>query len=216
MNMTILLADDHQLLREGLKSLLEKQQGITVVAEASNGQEALEKTIAHKPDIVVMDIHMPQTNGVEATREITQKVPQAKVLCLSMYSNRRLVADMLKAGAAGYLLKEAASSELLDALAAIQRGETYLCNKVSRIFVEDYIHRHPPANNEEAVLTDRESQVLSMLAEGKSTKEIALTIKLSSKTVDACRRQIMAKLNVLSVAELVKYAIREGLTSLEN
>ncbi len=216
MSVTILLADDHQLLREGLKSLLEKQEGVSVVAEAADGREAIEKAIAHKPDVVIMDIHMPQTNGVEATREITQKVPQTRVLCLSMYSNRRLVADMLKAGAAGYLLKEAASSELLDALAAVQRGETYLCNKVSRIFVEDYIHRHPPVGDDDSVLTDRESQVLSMLAEGKSTKEIALAIKLSSKTVDACRRQIMTKLNVLSVADLVKYAIREGLTSLES
>lgn len=214
MSIKILLADDHQLMREGLKSLIEKQPDMEVVGDVSNGREAID--LAHKlqPDVIVMDIHMPELNGIEATQQIIRDTPKIKILCLSMYSNRRLVADMLKAGATGYLLKESASSELVDAIRNISQGETYLCHKVARVFVERFMNRQSQ-NGQEPMLSERESEILSLLAEGASTKEIALKIKMSSKTVDACRRQIMDKLKVQSIAELVKYAIREGLTTID-
>lgn len=211
---TIILADDHKLMREGLKYLLEKQSDMDVVAEADNGRQALELTLEHQPDLVIMDVNMPELDGIEAAREILHKLPEIKILCLSMYSNRRFIEDMLKVGASGYLLKECAFKELIDAIHTVCRGETYLSPKIAGIFVERYVGQGS-AKSSDNVLSEREREVLRLLAEGKSTKEIALNIHMSGKTVDACRRQMMNKLNVHSVAELVKYAIREGFTSLE-
>jgi two-component system, NarL family, response regulator NreC len=213
MGIRILLADDHQLLREGLRLLLEKQPDIQVVGEAENGLVAIQLAAQLQPDVVIMDIHMPEIDGIQGARRILQEMPGVKVICLSMYSNRSMVEDMLKAGATGYLLKECASQELAQAIRTVVRGETYLSPRVARVFLDRYLS-HRGAGTA-AALTEREAQVLRMLAEGKSTKEIAGQIRMSGKTVDACRRQLMHKLNVQSTAELVKYAIREGITTLD-
>lgn len=210
----ILLADDHQMMREGLRSLLSKQADFQVIGEADEGGKVLEMARTLNPDLVIMDIHIPGLDGIEATRILRSENPKVKVLALSMYSNRRFVEDMIHAGATGYLLKECAFQELTDAIRSIIRDETYLSPRISHIFLERLIPtaQGTPSIN---VLNEREREVLRLIALGKSTKEIATHIQMSGKTVDACRRQIMEKLNMHSIADLIKYAIREGLVKVE-
>jgi len=215
MSTRILLAEDHTIVREGLCSLIENQPDIEVVGEAEDGQTAIELVRELLPDVVIMDITMPNLNGVEATRHITSEFPQVKVIALSIHSNRRFVADMLEAGAKGYILKECLFDELVQAIQAVIAGNGYLSSRITGIVVEDYVKRLATvADSPLLTLTSREREVLQLVAEGKSTKQIALDLHVSTKTVEANRRQIMEKLDIHSIAELTKYAVREGLTPL--
>lgn len=203
------------MMRDGLRAVLEKD-GIEVVGEAANGREAVAQAQAHAPDVVVMDIAMPELNGIDATRRIVADLPQTKVIALSMSADRRYVMAMLEAGASGYLLKNAASDELLRALEVVMRGETYLSPSIAGDVVGRAIVQGSPASGRaEKRLTPRERQVLQLLAEGKSSKEIAAALQIALPTVETHRRQLTAKLNLKTIAELTKYAIREGITSVE-
>jgi DNA-binding NarL/FixJ family response regulator len=215
MSIRILLADDHGIIRQGLRSLLEKEPDMQVIAEAEDGRKAIELVNECSPDIVIMDITMPNLNGFEATRQITAESSKIKVIALSIHSNRRFVADMLKAGASAYILKECLSDELVQAIRTVSSGGRYLSPRITDVVIDDYVKRLSTGSESRvAALTGRERQVLQLLAEGKSTKQIALDLHVSSKTVEANRRRIMEKLDIHSIAELTKYAVREGLTSL--
>jgi DNA-binding NarL/FixJ family response regulator len=213
----ILLADDHKIMREGLKALLEKQLDIQVMAEAENGLEAVRLTQKLKPDIVIMDIGMAELNGIEATRQIVAEVPGVKVIALSMHSDKRFVIEMLKAGAFGYLLKDSAPEELTSAIRAVAANQPYLSPKITDVVLKDYLSTLSQQTEPTAftVLTAREREVLQLIAEGRATKQIASALQVSVKTIETHRQQMMEKLNIRSVAELTKYAIREGLTSLD-
>jgi len=216
MSIKVLLVDDHAIIREGLRSLLEKQPEIEVIADTDNGRKAIELVRELWPDIVIMDISMPGLNGIEATRQITTEFPDVKVVALSIHSKRRFVADMLSAGATGYILKECLFDELVQAIEAVAAGGRYLSPKITDVVVSDYVKRlSATAYSPFEALKTREREVLQLVAEGKSTKQIALELHVSTKTIEANRRQIMDKLNIHSVAELTKYAVREGLTTLE-
>jgi DNA-binding NarL/FixJ family response regulator len=210
--MKVLLADDHQLMRQGLRALLERQ-GIDVVAEAADGHEAIACAKKASPDVVVIDVAMPGLNGVDATRRLKAELPRVKVLALSMNSDARYVTAMLDAGASGYMLKNAASDELLNALTAVLGGETYLSPAILRSSPSPALRRGTPVPGSEKPLSAREREVLQLIAEGKTSKEIAGTLNIAVPTVETHRRQLMDKLNVRTIAELTKYAIREGITS---
>ena len=217
MNIRVLLVDDHAIIREGLRSLLEKQPEMEVVADTGDGRKAFDLVRELLPDIIIMDITMPGLNGIEATRRIVEEFPAVKVIALSIHSKRRYVADMLSAGAAGYVLKECLFDELVQAIKAIAAGGRYLSPRIADVVVSDYVKRlSTTADLPFEALKTREREVLQLVAEGKSTKQIALDLHLSTKTIEANRRQIMEKLNIHSVAELTKYAVREGLTTLES
>lgn len=216
MSIRILLADDHGIIRQGLRSLLEKQPDIEVVGEADDGRNALALVQELVPDIAIMDISMPNLNGVDATGRIVEQFPGVRVIALSIHSNRRFVSDMLKAGASGYILKECLFDELVQAIHTVASGGIYLSPRITGVVVDDYVeHLSTESMSQLAVLTNREREVLQLLAEGNSTKEIALKLHVSTKTVESNRRRVMEKLGIHSVAGLTKYAIREGLTSLE-
>jgi len=213
----ILLADDHAIIRQGLCSLLEKQADIEVVGAVEDGQKAMELVRELSPDIVIMDISMPNLNGIDATSKIVSRTGNVKVIALSIHSSRRFVTEMLKAGASGYILKECLFNELLDAIQTVRKGGIYLSPRITGVVVDDYVKRLSGEYQPESPgLTEREREVLQLLAEGKSTKEIALHLHVSAKTVESNRRNIMDKLGIHSVAELTKYAVREGLTPLES
>ena len=217
MPIRILLADDHTLMRKGLRSLLEKIEDFEVVAEAQNGRSTVQLALKLMPDIVIMDISMPDLNGIDATLQITEKCPKSRVIALSIHSDRRFVTQMLKAGASGYLLKDCAFEELEDAIRKAYDGQMYLSPKVAGTVVKDYIGR---VSREEAsvytLLSEREREVLQLLAEGQSTKEIAASLFVSVKTVETHRQNIMKKLGIYNIPDLVKYAIREGLIDLDS
>ena len=216
MNIRILLVDDHAIIREGLRSLLEKESRMEVVADTNDGRKARDLVRELSPNVVIMDITMPGLNGIEATRQITAESPHVKVIALSIHSKRRYVADMLSAGAAGYILKECLFDELVQAIQAVVAGGQYLSPRITDVVVSDYVKRlSGGVDSPFEALKAREREVLQLVAEGKSTKQIALELHVSTKTIEANRRQIMEKLNIHSVAELTKYAIREGLTTLE-
>jgi DNA-binding NarL/FixJ family response regulator len=215
MNIKVLLADDHGIIRQGLRSLLAKEPDIEVVAEAEDGRKSVALVREFLPDIVIMDITMPNLNGVEATKKITAEFPMTKVVALSIHSNRRFVSDMLKAGACGYILKEGLFDELVQAINVVVEGGTYLSPQITGVVVDDYVKRLSSGDTlKSTILSNREHEVLQLLAEGKTTKQIALELHVSTKTIEANRRQIMEKLNIYSIAELTKHAIREGLTAL--
>lgn len=213
MSAKIVLAEDHQLIREGLRTLLEKELGMEVIGEAGDGEAAVQLARELLPDIVIMDITMPGLDGIGATRQIISELPSIKVIALSMYSNKLFVMDMFEAGASGYLLKECASVELEHAISAVLANEIYLSPKISGLVLDGQMKRPLVTKNPTAVLTKRECKVLQLLTSGKSTKEIALMLNKSVQSIDAYRRQIMDKLDIHSVAGLTKYAIREGLTT---
>jgi len=212
----ILLADDHAIIRQGLCSLLEKHPGFEVVGAAEDGRKALELVRELAPDIVIMDISMPNLNGIDATRKIIDELGDVKVIALSIHSSRRFVTEMLRAGASGYVLKECLFDELLEAIRTVLNGGIYLSSKITGVVVDDYVKRLTTKYEPEAPdLTEREREVLQLMAEGRSTKQIALQLHVSGKTIESNRRNIMDKLGIHSVAELTKYAVREGLTPLE-
>jgi DNA-binding NarL/FixJ family response regulator len=211
MSARILLVDDHQILREGLRSLLEKQVGLEVVGETGDGRTALQLVQDLRPDLVIMDVTMPDLDGIDATRLITHDHPGTKVLALSMYLRKVFVVEMLKSGASGYLLKENAFAEIVEAIKTILAGEKYVCRKAAGLLAEEYT-KGQDASAASTQLTEHETAIIRLLANGKTSKEIARTGNVSVKTVDACRRRVMQKLGVASTADLVKYAIREGLT----
>ena len=216
MSIRILLADDHKIVRDGLQTLVEKQPEMEVVGEAENGRKAVQLTLKLVPDVVIMDVTMADLNGIEATRQIHKEQPSIKIIALSMHSDRRFVAGMLKAGASGYLLKDCAFEELARAIHSVVSNQTYLSPGITDIVVKDYIQESSiKPTSPFSVLTAREREVLQLLAEGASTKEIAKSLYVSVKTIETHRMQIMDKLRIHSIAELTKYAVREGLTSLE-
>ena len=216
MSIKVLLVDDHAIIREGLRSLLEKQPEMEVIADTDDGRKARELVRELSPEIVIMDITMPGLNGIEATRQITAEFPDVKVIALSIHSKRRYVADMLSAGATGYILKECLFDELVQAIKAVAAGGRYLSPRITDLVVSDYIKRlSTSADSPLEALKSRQREVLQLVAEGKSTKQIALELHVSTKTVEANRRQIMDKLDIHSIAELTKYAVREGLTTIE-
>ena len=206
----VLLADDHALVRAGIRSLLNAMNEVEVVAEASSGEEAIELAASSRPDVVLMDIAMKGITGLEAAARMRGRNPEVRVVILSMHSGEEYVLQALRAGAAGYLLKDAATGELELALRSVMRGESWLSPAVSRQVVEGYVQR---AGGEQApeVLTARQREVLRLVAGGKSTKEIAFLLNLSVKTVETHRAQIMERLGIRDVAGLVRYALRTGL-----
>ena len=217
MRRTVILADDHQIIREGLRRLLEQEKNLEVVAEAEDGRVAVELAKKLSPDLVVMDIGMPELNGVEATRQITADGGNTKVIALSMHSQAQFVGRMLEAGASGYLLKDCAAEELVKAIRVVLANRIYLSQAIAGVVVEDYIScRRASVNHSTGTdLTTREREVLQLIAEGNSTKEIAASLHVSVKTVETHRQHVMEKLDIHNIAGLTKYAIREGITSPE-
>jgi two-component system, NarL family, response regulator NreC len=204
----ILLADDHAVVRQGFKMILSAQPDMEIVGEAGNGREAVELSEQLHPDVVVMDVAMPELNGIEATRRLSAAAPHARVVALSMHKDSVYVREILRAGARGYLLKDSPAPDLLAAVRAVASGEGYLSPAVSDAVLNDY-RRH--VTNPVDLLSSREREVLQMLAEGKTNKEIAVILNLSVYTVDAHRGRIMEKLNLHSINELVRFAVRNGL-----
>lgn len=217
MKLKLLLADDHAVLRESLRHILSEEEGIEIVAEVENGREAVRIALETDVDIILMDINMPELNGIDAAKQILREKPAVKIIILSMYSDNPYVDGALKIGVAGYILKNSAISEVVTAIRAAARGRLYLSPEITGILVEDYIHY---STSEETIhsspLSLREREVLQLISEGKSTKTIAESLSISEKTVEVHRRNIMDKLNLHSIAELTKYAIRQGITSLDS
>lgn len=207
----ILLADDHIVVREGIRYLLESNDNITVVGEVSNGRDAIQKAGDLKPDIVVMDISMPILNGIEATRAIMQQFPKVKVLVLTMYEDRETVRQILKSGAAGCLMKKSAASELFFAIEAVHQGEAYFTPSVSKVLLEDYVQI---TGDGIEVLSQRERQILQLVAEGYANREIADLLCISVKTVEGHKENIKKKLGLRDQVDLIKYAILKGIISL--
>lgn len=211
MTIRVLLADDHSILRDGIAALLDAQEGIEVVAHAQDGREAVRMTGVHKPDVAVMDIVMPELDGIEATRLIQQALPLVRVVILSMYSTTEHIFRALQAGAKGYLLKESAGAELVTAIRSVHAGRRFLSQKITESVVDTYIREHVPTDPL-GTLSRREHQILQLVAQGKSTADIAGALFLSPKTVDTYRSRLMQKLDIDNVAGLVKFAIASGLT----
>jgi len=217
MSIRILLADDHKIVRDGLRTLIGKEAGMEVIGEAENGRKALKMAEKIRPNVVIIDVTMPDMNGIEATRKMVTEVPGVKVIALSMHSDRRIVLGMLEAGASGYLMKDCAFDELAKAVRSVSTGQTYLSPSIADVLVKGYLDKvNEKLSVARSPLTEREREILQLLAEGRSSKEIAAHLGVSVKTVETHRRNMMQKLNMRSVAELTKYAIREGLTSLES
>ncbi|MDA8077421.1 MAG: response regulator transcription factor [Nitrospiraceae bacterium] len=213
--MKVLLADDHKIVRDGLRTLLAHNADVQVVGEAENGRTTVQLAQKLTPDIIIMDVAMPDLNGIEATRQILVELPGVKVIAVSMHSDRRFVSEMLKAGASAYLSKDYAFDELEVAIRAVTAGKIYLSPDISGVVVENYVRQTPKTESSAfSLLSDREREVLQLLAEGKTAKEIAEHIHVSIKTVETHRMNIMTKLDIHRLAELTKYAIREGLTPL--
>jgi two-component system response regulator NreC len=211
----ILLADDHTVMRRGLRFLLESQPGFSVVAEASDGREAVEQVESARPHVAVLDVAMPNLSGIEAAQRIAAQTPNVAIVILSMHSDEGYVLRALKAGARGYLLKDAAESDLIEAIKAVSQGKTYFSAEISKMMVEDYIReiRNRGAEDSYELLTSREREILQLLVEGNSNKDIAARLNVSPHTVETHRRNLQDKLNLHSFAELILYAVRKRIIS---
>jgi two-component system, NarL family, response regulator NreC len=211
----IVLADDHKLMRSGLRVLLEQQPDLTVVGEASDGREAVALVASQRPDVLVMDIGMPSLNGIEAAAQITQSNPEAAIVILSMHSDESYVLRALKAGAKGYLLKDSAEADLICAVRVVAEGKSFFSPAVSKVLLDDYVRKLKRSGTEDPydLLTPREREVLQLVAEGKSNKAVAQLLNLSVYTVETHRANIMEKLNLHGVPELILYAVRKGIIS---
>ena len=217
MGITILVVDDHKILRQGLRTLLAREVDMEVLAEAEDGRDAVRLVRELSPQVVIMDVGMPDLNGIEATRQILQESPETKVIALSMHSDRRFVTNMIKAGASGYLLKDSAFEELATAIRVVMARKTYLSHEIAHVVVKDYVQGGGSKDDLSvfSVLSPREREVLQLMAEGKINRQIAEILNVSLKTVETHRQQIMNKLEIHNIVELTKYAIREGLASLD-
>ncbi len=214
----VLIAEDHTIVRQGIARLLKDQEGILVIGEASNGKIAVEKAVELEPDVVIMDIAMPLLNGVEATKRIKKALPKTKVIILSMYSNEHYIHELLETGVSGYLLKDCSGRDILNAIEAAIKGETYLSPGVSKVVVENYLSTNQKMSRDERfkTLSDREREVFQLIAEGYSTKQIADMLCVSTSTVKTHRAKIMEKLNLDTHAKLIRYAIQLGLVERDN
>ena len=213
---TIILADDHTMIREGIRSMLVNELRHNVIAQAGNGRETIALVQQHKPDIVLMDITMPELNGIEATRHIINEFPAIKIIALSMHADKSIVSEMLTAGASGYLLKDSSAQELHLAIQTVMCGKIYITGEITNIVVRDYIlNKDRKQGDISSSLTAREKEIIQLIAEGKASKDIASVLHISISTVDTHRQHIMDKLQLHSIADIVKYAIRTGLTTVE-
>jgi two-component system response regulator NreC len=215
MAIKVILVDDHRILREGIKTILQETSDIEVLSEADNGRDAVKLAEELKPDIMVMDLAMPELNGMEATEMITRANPGIKVIALSMHSDQHYIRGIFQAGASGFVLKHSAAKELLDAIRLVHANHTYLSKEISDVVVKEFSRKVEDNASKVKALSSREKEVLQLVAEGKTTKVIAETLFVSIKTVEAHRQNIMNKLNLFTIPELTKYAIKTGLTSLE-
>ena len=215
MSIKVLLVDDHQIVREGLRVMLEKEHDITIVGEAEDGRGAEQLAQELVPDVIIMDVAMPDLNGIEATRQITAKLSGVKIIALSMHNDRRFVLNMLKAGAAGYILKDDAFQSLSKAIRTVMVNKSYLSHHISDMLDNHgFTSSHGTKSTDGELLSSREREVLQLVAEGKTSNQIAEKLHISAKTVETHRQQVMLKLNIKNVPELTKYAIRVGLTML--
>jgi len=217
MNITVFLADDHAVLREGLKLLLESQNDIKVIGEAANGRDAVRQAAKLRPDVIIMDISMPELNGIDASYQIAESCPSTKIIILSMHSAPEHILHSLKAGARGYLLKESAGKEVVQAVRTVHSGGRYLSRKISDNLIDDYLQRYAGDDLDDPIsrLSPREKEIMQLVAEGKSSMEIANIIFLSPKTVETYRSRLMQKLNVNDIAGLIKIALKLGMIQLE-
>jgi len=211
----IIIADDHQLFREGLVNLLSQASDIEIVAHAEDGRAALNKARKFIPDIVLMDIGMPKMNGVRATEILHQELPDIKVIALSMHSDKQYIKGMLEAGAYGYLFKNCTYDQLTEAIKTVSTGKKYLSDKITEVLIEDYIGKEDYNKEGKSILTSRESEVIKLLAEGKSIREISELLFVSVKTIGTHKQNILDKLELKSTADIVKYALKQGIISLD-
>jgi two-component system response regulator NreC len=214
---TVILAEDHTIVRKGIRSLLDNEADIEVIGEAENGREAIEKVEQLSPDIILMDSTMPILNGLEATRQIGKRFPEVKVLVLTMHTNEEYIFQFLQVGASGYLVKQSAPNELVAAIRAVFQGDYYLSPSISKTVIEEYVRQAKAVGREDSyeTLTDREREVLQLITEGYSNREVAEQLHISVKTVGVHRINLMHKLNIHNMTELTKYAIRKGIISLD-
>lgn len=215
---TIFLADDHTIVRQGLAKLLEAEPDLRVIGEAQNGREAVKKVQGLKPDLVIMDIAMPLLNGIEATRQIKKFSPQTKIIILSMHSHDRYISELISIGASGYLLKDSTGGEIVKAISAAMKGDVYLSPSISRRVIEDYLTLKKKSSREDlyTILSNREREVFQMIAEGHSTKEISSILFISPSTVKTHRSNIMEKLQINNISQLIQFAIRLGIVDVRS
>lgn len=215
MSIKILIADDHQLFREGLINLLTDSSEIEVIAQADNGKETIKKARKFNPDIVIMDIGMPVMNGVEATEILKKELPDIKVIAISMYSDKHFIKGMLEAGASGYLLKNCTYDQLIEAINAVYSGKKYLSDKITEVIIHDYLGKEENIPDNDPKLSERESEILKLFAEGKTSREISELLFISVKTVGTHKQHILEKLELKTTTDMVKYALKKGIISLE-
>ena len=213
----VLLAEDHTLVRKGLRALLDEEDEIRVIAESSDGRDAITKVEAYRPDVILMDISMPMLSGLEATRQICERYPDARILILTVHANEEYIVQALRAGAAGYLLKEAAPTDLIRAIRVVHQGGAFLSPTISRSVIKDYVEKTELLTGETRYdrLTNREREVLQLIAEGHPIKDIAALLSISDKTVRTHRKHLMNKLDIHNTPELTLYALRHGLISID-
>lgn len=214
MTIRILITDDHQLFREGIANLLAASPQIEIVAQAENGHEAIEKARKLKPDIMIMDLSLPIINGVDATRILHEELPGTKVLVLSMHADKNYIKEALEAGAFGYLFKDCTYDQLIEAINTVYNGKKYLSDKITEVLIQDYLNKDEEIQDKSSELSERESEILKLIAEGKSTREISDLLFISVKTVGTHKQHILEKLKLKSTADLIKYAIKKGIVGL--